>query len=315
MPELDASWFREASKRKRYLLGVSGGMDSMALLYLMHEHGFRQVVVCHLDHGLRGESSLGDAKLVGKEAERLGFSLESERLDLRVEMLKSGDSLETAGRLARHDFFAKCARKWRCKRVLLAHHLDDQAETILWNLMRGSHGCRGMSEFSELKVKGLTLGISRPLLEIRKMELRAWMEERNYPWREDASNHLNDVVRNRIRNEALPLLNAIAKRDVGKNLVRAAQNDQETRAVFDWALEKAQPLDPQGRLHLGVMRSLPPALQAHAFLSFLQSKHIAAIDHALLESCLAMLSSDAVASVNLPGSLRIRRRAGRFFIE
>jgi tRNA(Ile)-lysidine synthase len=315
MDSLDPSWFREASKRKRYLLGVSGGLDSMALLYLMHEHGFREVVVCHLDHGLRGEASIGDARLVGKEAERLGFTIESEKLDLRVEMLKSGESLETAGRLARHDFFAKCARKWRCKRVLLAHHMDDQAETILWNLMRGSHGCRGMSDLSELKVKGLTLEISRPLLGIRKADLQAWMESNHHPWREDESNRVNDVVRNRIRNEALPLLNAIAKRDVGKNLVRAARNDQETRAVFEWALEKAQPIDPQGRLHLGVMRSLPPALQAHALLSFLKSQHIAAIDHALLESCLAMLSPHVAASVNLPGNLRLRRRAGRFFIE
>ena len=102
---------------------------------------------------------------------------------------------------------------------------------MLWNLMRGSHGCRGMQEVSEMEMGGMRMEVYRPLLGIRKADLRAWMEERKLKWREDASNRVNDVARNRIRNEALPLLAEIAKRDVSPLLARAARSDAALREV------------------------------------------------------------------------------------
>ena len=309
------TWLAGASRRRRWLIGVSGGLDSMALMHLLKEAGFRDVVVCHLDHGLRGRESAADARFVKKEAEKQGFSVESGKIDLRQLMAESGESLETAGRNARHRFFASLSSKYRCKRLFLSHHLDDQAETVLWNLMRGSHGCRGMQDVSELVMNGVRMNVHRPLLGIRKSDLLAWMEERKLPWREDASNLVNDVARNCIRNEALPLLAEIAKRDVAPLLARAAQADECLREAMDWALAKAAVLDPQGRLHIGVLRDLPAALRIHAVADFLKSNGIPDISGALLENCSVMLDPASPASVNLPGGRRLRRREGRFFIE
>ncbi|MFM2199447.1 MAG: tRNA lysidine(34) synthetase TilS [Verrucomicrobiota bacterium] len=312
---LPIPWPSTAERKKRWLIGVSGGLDSMALLHLLKEEDFRDVIVCHLDHGLRGRESTEDARFVKRWATKLGFPLETAKIDLRNEMEQSRESLETTGRIARHQFFAACAKTNRCKRLFLAHHLDDQAETVLWNLMRGSHGCRGMREQSTIKMGEVRMEVFRPLLGIRKSELQAWMEERKLKWREDASNRINDVVRNRVRNEALPLLTEIAKRDINPLLARAARADDSLREVMDWALAKAHVLDPQGRLHLGALRELPEALRLHAIAEFLRSNGAPGINGLLLESCTAMLDPTSPACVNLPGGRHLRRRAGRFFVE
>lgn len=313
--ELELPWLASASGKKRWLLGVSGGLDSMALLHQLDEAGFRNVVVCHLDHCLRGGESAGDARFVKKAAEKMGYEVETAKVDLKRLMEQSGESLETAGRRARHEFFGTCAKRHRCKRLLLGHHADDQAETVLWNLMRGSHGCRGMREISEIEMGEVKMEVSRPLLGVRKCELKAWMEARKYKWREDASNRVNDVVRNRIRNEALPLLSEIAKRDVAPLLARAAKSDGETEELLAWAMEKADALDPQGRLHLGVFRGLPGALQVHAMVDFLKSNGIPNLDAGLIAQCVGLSDPASAAKVNLPGGSWLRRRGGRIFVE
>jgi tRNA(Ile)-lysidine synthase len=313
--ELEIPWLTSASRKKRWLVGVSGGLDSMALLHLFFDKGFRNVVVCHLDHGLRGVASSGDARFVKMAARKMGYEVEAAKVDLRRLMEDSGESLETAGRRARHDLFGKCAKAHRCKRLLLGHHADDQAETVLWNLMRGSHGCRGMNEVSAMKMRGVAMEVIRPLLCVRKGELKAWMEAWKYKWREDAGNRVNDVVRNRIRNEAMPLLADISKRDVVPMFARAAKSDDAQDEFIGWAVRQVKVLDPQGRLHLGVLRSLPEVLRTRALLDFLKSGGIPGISAALVDRCLVMLDSSSPSSVNLPGGARLRRRAGRIFLE
>lgn len=287
----------------------------MALLHLLNEQGFRDVVVCHLDHGLRGRESAGDARFVKRVAGEMGFKVELGKADVRKLMAEGGESLETAARRARHVFFGQCGKKHRCGRLMLAHHADDQAETVLWNLMRGSHGCRGMQVSKKIKMGGREMEVVRPLLGLRKVELAVWMEAHGFKWREDASNAECDVVRNRLRNEALPLLDAIAGRDVTAMLVRAAEMDGGLREIAGWAAERADALDPQGRLHLKVFRSLPAALQTEVMAIFLKRHGIAKISGDLLGRCVAMAELDGAASVNLPGRGRLRRRAGRIYVE
>lgn len=287
----------------------------MALLHLMKEQNFRDVVVCHLDHGLRGGESARDAQFVKRAAGAMGLKVEVAKADVRKMMAEGGESLETAARRARHVFFAECGRLQRCNRLLLAHHAGDQAETVLWNLMRGSHGCRGMQVSREMKMGGREMEVIRPLLGLRKTDLRDWMVSRGFRWREDASNVECDVVRNRLRNEALPLLDGIAGRDVSAMLVRAADADRGFREIAAWAVEKADALDPQGRLHLRVFRSLPTALQTGVMAVFLKRHGIPDLGVDLLSRCVAATEPDAAASVNLPGGGRIRRRAGRMFVE
>ncbi|MFN9024605.1 MAG: tRNA lysidine(34) synthetase TilS [Akkermansiaceae bacterium] len=312
---MNLPWIYQASKQKKLMVGVSGGLDSMALLHLLHDARFKNVVVCHLDHGLRGKESAGDAQFVKLVGKQLGYEVIAAKMNLREKMKQSGISLETAGREARQEFFSACGKQHRCKVLLLAHHADDQAETILWNLLRGSLGCRGMSEVTEMKMGGREIFVVRPLLEIRKSDLKSWMLERKLSWREDATNAVNDVVRNRLRNEAIPLLDEIAKRDITPNLLRAAEIDSEWRELLDWSICAAAAIDPQGRLHTGALKELPAVLSRAVIADYLKRKQIENLDWRLLERCLELLDVEKAASVNLPGGRRLRRKAGRIFVE
>lgn len=287
----------------------------MALLYLLNREGFANVVVCHLNHGLRGRASVEDGRFVKKVAEKMGYVVEVGKVDLKKQMEASGDALELAGRKARHDFFGDCGQKYRCGGLLLAHHADDQAETVLWNLMRGSAACVGIRARRILTMGGRKILVERPLLHLRKARLVEWMMERGFKWREDASNGVSDVVRNRLRNEVFPLLDAVARRDVRPMFSRAAVVSEGHQEVMEWALQKAHVLDPQGRLHLGVLRELPVGLQFFAMADFLRSRGVGDLSQGLVERCVAMADVKNTASVNLPGGGRMRRRGGRIFLE
>lgn len=283
----------------------------MALLHLLLEHGFSRLTVCHLDHRLRGRASTGDRKFVERLAAGLELPCEIGRTDVAALAKSAGESLETAARRARHEFFRECASKHRCDRVVLAHHGDDQAETVLWNLLRGSHGLRGMREVQEMG----GLEFHRPLLKWRRGELRQWLAERKLSWREDASNAEPIAVRNRLRNEALPLLAEISGRDPVKALEREAAAWDEQRAITEWALEKADVIDPQGRLHVPAMRVLPIELQRAALAQFLAAKDVANVDRETLERGISLLQTVDISVINLPGGRHLRRRSGRMLVE
>ncbi|MFT3991073.1 MAG: tRNA lysidine(34) synthetase TilS [Luteolibacter sp.] len=309
-------WLEQASRKKRWLVGVSGGADSVALLYLLVESGFRNLIVCHLDHRLRGRASTEDAKFVQRLAARLGLPAEIGRDEVKDAMAETGESLETAARKARHRFFAKCAEKHRCARVVLAHHADDQAETALWNFLRGSRGLKGMAERQEMATaEGMVLEIHRPLLPLRRSELVAWLIVNKRVWREDASNAEPVAIRNRLRNEVLPLLSKISGRDAGAAFTRGVEETAEFSEVEKWALEKAEVLDPQGRLHVPALRELPAPLQRTAIRNFLHAAGIGNLDRDLVRRCVGLLEKDEVSVVNLPGGKHFKRRHGRMAVE
>lgn len=312
----DIPWLTSASRRKRWLVGVSGGADSVALLHLLREAGFSNLIVCHLDHGLRGRASAGDAKFVKQLADQLGLVREMGKADVKQRMKQKAESMETAARNERHAFFAACAKKHRCPRVLLAHHADDQAETVLWNLLRGSHGLKGMREQQDfITESGVVLQFHRPMLGVRRKELMEWLLAGNKNWREDASNAQPVAVRNRLRNEAIPLLAEISGRDVALALTRGVADAGDVETLETWALDQANVLDPLGRLHVPVLRTLPAALQRIALRNFLRDAGIGSIDRDLIERCLGLLDVANPATVNLPGGGKIRRREGRLWIE
>jgi len=184
------------------LLGVSGGVDSMVLLDLLWrflgESGLHLQVV-HLDHQIR-EQSGKDAEFVAKHCVELGIPCRVERVDVPALARERGLSLETAGREARREVFLRQAKIDGCRYIVLAHHRDDQAETFLQRLLRGS-GKSGLSGMSELQ--GLWW---RPLLSFSRQEILAYAEQRKLVWVEDASNADTIYLRNRIRHQLLPLL-------------------------------------------------------------------------------------------------------------
>ena len=192
------------------LVAVSGGLDSMVLLRVLHElaagHGW-QLKAAHLNHQLRGRSSDADARLVGREAATLGLPCVIGRAEVRGLARTGGLSLEMAARKARHDFLAGEAAPLARPTVALAHHADDQLELFFLRLLRGcgGEGLAGM-KWRSPSPSNPRVALVRPLLDQPKAAVRQWAAARNVPFREDASNARLDIQRNRIRHQLLPLL-------------------------------------------------------------------------------------------------------------
>jgi tRNA(Ile)-lysidine synthase len=185
------------------VIGLSGGVDSTVLLDLLATlPGYSlRLVAAHLNHCLRGADSDDDEQFCRDLAARYAIPFESRRIDVRA--VAAGDSLnlEDAGRRTRFNLFGEAVTRWQAAGVVLAHHADDQAETVLMRLLRGS-GTGGLAGMSWRNGRGHI----RPLLDITRTEIETYAIERGLAWREDASNTDKGYLRNRIRHELLPLL-------------------------------------------------------------------------------------------------------------
>ncbi len=185
------------------IVAVSGGADSSALLDLLTRlPGYNlQLIACHLNHCLRGEESDADQEFCRCLASHYSIPFEWQRIDVSSMASDLRLNLEDAGRRARIDFFDVLVRKYGAAAVVLAHHADDQAETVLMRLLRGS-GTTGLSGMAYRNARGYV----RPLLEITRSEIEQYLRHCGLEWREDASNVDTTFLRNRIRHQLLPLL-------------------------------------------------------------------------------------------------------------
>ncbi len=185
------------------IVAVSGGADSVALLDLLATlPDFPlHLVVAHLNHGLRGSESDQDELLVRQLAAQYGLACETEQSEVRVLARQLRCSLEDAGRTARYAFFQRLRSNLQANAIAVGHHRDDQAETFLIRLLRGS-GTTGLASMAPRTATG----IIRPLLNISRQELQRYCAERQLPFREDSSNSDQTFLRNRIRHQLLPLL-------------------------------------------------------------------------------------------------------------
>jgi tRNA(Ile)-lysidine synthase len=214
------------------LLGVSGGADSVALLHMLHAladgRGWR-LIVGHVDHGLRPESS-EDASFVEELAAELGLPF----LMRRVKVKAKGRSLEEASREERRAALLDMARQTGADVIALAHHADDQAETLLARLLQGTgaSGLAGMRPWSP--------PFWRPLLELRRDDLRKWLKQRGFTWREDPTNQDMGPLRNRVRHELLPLAQERINPRAVEALSRLAQVCADEEKFWeDWCREQA----------------------------------------------------------------------------
>ena len=301
--------------RQSYLLGISGGRDSVALLHTLLAAGCRKLTLCHLNHQTRGLFSSDDAAFVRDLAEKNDLPFEIGRMNVPRLAEQQGYSLETAARQARHQFFGECAKRSKCSSLLLAHHGDDNAETILFNLFRGSAGLKGMRFSSKLKVDRRKLTILRPFLQILRSEIDDFAEETSMFYRDDATNFEPIATRNRLRNEAIPLLEHIMDRDPVPGILRAAAICNEQEDALEDLLEHLQLIDPQGRLFLPKLRALPETLQRRALFNYLKANNIKDLSADLLNRCLTLLDPESPAKENLPGKKFLRRRASRLFVD
>jgi len=298
----------------RYLIGVSGGRDSIALLHWLVNLGYDRLIVCHLNHQLRGQSSDADARFVQKLAAKYQVGFELGAANVLALARKKKMSLETAAREARYSFFSKAAKRRRCHKIFLAHHADDLVETFLLNLIRGAGltGLGGMRDVSSRQIHGVDLTILRPLLSIWRSDIDKYVRECHLRFREDATNKNLAPTRNRIRNRIIPYLEKILDRNIRQNLWRTATIAAEEE---NW-LDKEVPDLTNVDLSVPKLRALPVALQRRAILKWLRVQNISGVGFEVIERVRLLLDPNVrTAKVNLPQDRHARRRAKTIFIE
>ena len=297
---------------ERCLIGVSGGRDSVALLHLLLDAGFKKLTVCHLDHGLRAESA-EDARFVAALGKRLGLRVCGARENVATRAKRKKQSLETAAREARYAFFARVARAEKCPRLFLAQHADDQVETLLFNLFRGSAaaGLAAMRPLSTRTIGGMTLHIARPLLGMWREEIDAYISAHALAFCEDPSNADPRHTRNRLRHEIIPAIERAFGRDIRRAVWRAAEilRDEDDFLAGQPALR-----DLPETLETAALREQPVAMQRRIIHTWLKARGVAEIGFTEVEAVRGLLNGRR-AKVNLPGGVHARRRAKKIFLE
>jgi tRNA(Ile)-lysidine synthase len=212
------------ARGQKVLVAVSGGVDSMVLLHTLHAlskaNGW-QVFVAHYNHQLRGRASEADEKLVREAAGALHCEFFGSGSDVKKMAERSNISIEMASRKLRHEFLARAAKEHGIPTIAVAHHADDQVELFFVRLLRGAGGVglAGMKWLSPSPAdRSLTL--IRPLLHFSKAELMEFAGESEVRYRNDATNFSVDFLRNRIRNELLPLLHEDYQPGLDKTVLR-----------------------------------------------------------------------------------------------
>lgn len=236
--------------KDRVIVAVSGGPDSVALLYLLNKlkrDWHLYLHIAHLNHMLRKDEARGDLEFVMSLAKKLKYPVTCESMDVKDFAQSARLSCEEAARKLRYDFLLKVAKENKARKVALGHNWDDQAETVLMRFLRGSgiSGLRGIPAKREL---GNCL-IIRPLIETRRNQILHFLSAKNISYRTDCSNLENLYFRNKVRNQLLPLL----EKDFNSNIKEMLVNFSENVSVdFDFLELEGQ--DKFRAIRIGVNR-------------------------------------------------------------
>ncbi|MFC1645792.1 tRNA lysidine(34) synthetase TilS [Candidatus Omnitrophota bacterium] len=253
--------FNLLSFADRVLIGVSGGPDSLALLYLLNDLSVKlglKIIICHLNHGLRGRSADLDERFVKDIASDLELDFFSKKVSGK--QLKSKNPNEETLRKLRYDFMFDLAKRCKVDKIALAHTLDDQAETVLMRIIRGT-GLYGLiSILPKRKIKSFV--IIRPMIEVSREEIEDYLKEIKVKPRIDKTNFSNRFLRNRIRHGIMKDLGRINP-SIRESLGRFAQ---QAAVDYDYLYQKSRqflkPMDgPLIKVELEKFRNLHIALQ------------------------------------------------------
>lgn len=212
--------YRMLESGDKVIIGVSGGPDSMALLYALNQIKKKynlELKVTHLNHGFRGKEAQREAQFVEDMAQKLKLSCEVKTFDVPAYKKKSSLSSQEAARVIRYQFLEDERKKFKATKVALGHNANDQAETLMMWLLRGA-GVKGLSGIPPVR-EGV---IIRPLIETTREEIEVYLEEKEIPFVIDSSNLKTDYLRNRLRHEIFPLLKEHYNPQLVKSLVQTA---------------------------------------------------------------------------------------------
>jgi len=322
------------------VVAVSGGADSTALVLALEELKrydklYNEICVAHLDHRLR-KSSSKDAKWVSELATNLGFKSVIGRSKVAEEAREASDNLEQAARNARYAFLQRTARKVSANYVLSAHTMDDQAETVLLRLMRGSagFGLGGMDAVRSLS-KNSSIKLVRPLLWARRIDTEDYCRFRRIKFLSDEMNDDLSFARVKVRKQLLPMMQSFNNRIVEAISRTAAQLREDGAVLFNdsdallrrAAVSNEEEGDEEGEksdetktpaLDVKVLSNAPPALRRRALRQWLSeargsTRRLEMVHLLAVERLLEGKSGGKVAE--LPNGGRVRRRRNRLEFE
>lgn len=321
---LAESWPPECWQDVSLLLAVSGGADSVALargIHALKQSGAGQVVVAHLNHGLRGEESEADQQAVVELCRQLDLPCELGRRDVAAAADEAGDGLEAAAREERYDFLHQTARRLGARYVVTAHTADDQAETILHRILRGT-GLTGLAGMPRSRPLSEAVSLIRPMLDMRRSDVLDYLTALGQPFRQDASNRDPRFTRSRIRCELLPQLERDYNPAVVDALLRLGTLSGEVQATIDHEVAKLADSvvtsTPSGELTIdcqklgGVSSYLLRELLIHLWRG--QGWPQQSMGYAQWEKLSELALSDAETQLTLPGTIMAQKKDGQLML-
>ncbi len=276
-----------------------------------------RVHALHVHHGLRGTQADRDAAYCASICEEWNVPLRTLHYDVPHMAAEAGLSFEHMGRELRCAALRALAldladndKQSELAPIALAHHADDQTETLLFHLCRGAAGLRPMLPLREED----GLRYLRPILHWRRSEITDYLSTRGIRWCDDETNDEDDATRNALRHHIIPQLSTLMGRDIVPIVNRSAEVQHENESALRAALSQLPSRDPQGRLYLPYLREQIPSLQRAILFSYLREQGVSDVSERLVQEALSLISGDRHV-LNLAAGARLRRRQGRIYVE
>lgn len=309
----------------KLILGVSGGADSVCLLFLLLEYRKRvtfEMTVVHVNHGIRGNAAAEDAAWVEALCKEQGLTFKLESADVRELAAREKCSEEDAGRRVRYNAFQKAAEEFGGTKIAVAHNAGDRAETILLHLFRGS-GLKGLRGIEPVRADiECRAEIIRPVLCLERREIEEYLAERRIPWRTDVTNGEDGYTRNRIRHHLLPWAEQEVSAGVVSHMCRMADILSETEdylrqqtleALEHCTIRASGCKGEELEIDIAGFLACHPVLQKRMILVLAEElsptgKDISAVH---VEDILSLFDKEGNRSISLPFGICFRRRYGK----
>ncbi|TWT31606.1 tRNA lysidine(34) synthetase TilS [Blastopirellula retiformator] len=303
------------------LVAVSGGADSVALLRALvaiRKSGTGRLIVAHIDHNLRDDSA-DDAHFVQQLADQLQVPAVLGKVE--IDLTDEPDGVEAAARAARYDFLQAIAQQQGARYVVTAHTADDQVETLLQRILRGT-SVAGLSGIPRAREFAPGISLLRPMLAIRRSEVEAYLAELGQAFRHDATNDQSDFFRNRLRNELLPLLRENYLPQVDQSLLRLAAGAEECRqfvtAQAEQLLDAACEQESASQVTLDARRlaAADPFLATEACILLWRRRGWSRqeMGREKWKALLALVGADSPAPIELPGQIRAEKKGEQLML-
>lgn len=303
-----AAQYTMLPEKAKVLVAVSGGMDSMCLLHVLTAQGV-SLAAALFNHQLRGEEADADERFVRDWCEQNGVAFYAGRADVAALAAKNGWTVEEAGRRARYEFLERTAERYGFDRIATAHHAQDNAETLLFNLLRGA-GPGGLGGIAPVRGR-----LIRPMLCVTRDEIERYAVEYDVPYRTDSTNADLSYTRNYLRHEVLPLLqnvNAAAIEHLSNTALLMREEDAYLDALAREHLQEMQQTDDVISLPCAAVQDAPQALRARMMRLMLDALRVGKKDFtaAHIDDLVALTLGTGRAQLDLPHFVRATREKG-----